>query len=77
MHAHVGDELRVHGHRTGDPDRCGEIVEVRGPDGGPPFVVRWDDADHTVLFFPSSDAVVEPTRSGRDHPPPAASKEPS
>ena len=39
--AHVGDQLVVHGHRVGEPERDAEILEVRGPDGGPPFVVRW------------------------------------
>jgi hypothetical protein len=60
MHAHVGDQVRIHGHHIDQPDRCGEILEVRGADEGPPFVVRWDDSDHAVLFFPGSDAVVEP-----------------
>ena len=59
MHAHVGDQIRVRGHHIHEPDRCGEIKEVRGSDGGPPFVVRWDDSDHEVLFFPGNDAVVE------------------
>jgi hypothetical protein len=35
------------------------VVEVRGPDGTPPFVVRWDDSGHEVLFFPGPDAVIE------------------
>jgi hypothetical protein len=35
------------------------IVEVRGPGGTPPFVVRWDDPGHEVLFFPGPDAVIE------------------
>lgn len=59
MHAAVGDQLVVRGTTTGQPDRKGEVVEVRGPDGGPPFVVRWDDTGHATLFFPGSDCVVE------------------
>jgi hypothetical protein len=59
MKATAGDRLRVEGHHFGEPTRSGEIVEVRGPDGGPPFLVRWDDSDHEVLFFPGSDAFVE------------------
>lgn len=58
MRAVVGDRIRVHGHRVGDPDRVGEILEVRGEDGGPPYVVRWDDDGHESLFFPGSDAEV-------------------
>jgi hypothetical protein len=60
MQAHVGDQIRVRGHHVDEPDRCGEIIEVHGPDGGPPFVVRWDDSGHEVLFFPGVDAAVEP-----------------
>jgi Domain of unknown function (DUF1918) len=60
MQAHVGDQIRIRPHHVDEPDRCGEIIEVRGPDGGPPFVVRWDESGHEVLFFPGNDAVVEP-----------------
>ena len=59
MHANVGDQIRIRGHQTGDLDRCGEILETRGPNGTPPFMVQWDDAEHAVLFFPGSDATVE------------------
>ena len=59
MHATVGDRLVIKGHSVGDPDRDAEILEVRGPDGTPPFVVRWDDSGHETLFFPGPDAVVE------------------
>ena len=60
MHASPGDRLRVKGHRIGAPDRCAEILEVRGPEGTAPFLVRWDDSGHVTLFFPSTDAVIEP-----------------
>jgi len=58
----------VRSHHVGDPDRHGEILEVHGPDGGPPYKVRWDDDGHESLFFPGSDAVVVhlgPPGSGR------------
>ena len=42
---------------TGGTVRDGEIVEVRGPDGGPPYLVRWADS-HTGLYFPGPDAHV-------------------
>ena len=58
MHAAAGDRLHVHGKTVGQPDREGEIVEVRGGAGGPPFLVRFDDG-HTSLVFPGPDAVVE------------------
>jgi hypothetical protein len=59
MRAAVGDRLRIKGHHVGEPDRSGEVVEVRGAEGAPPWMIRWDDADHAVLFFPGSDALVE------------------
>ena len=59
MRASVGDRMIIKGHHLGEPDRDGEILEVRGPDGEPPFVVRWDDDGHTGLFFPGPDAAVE------------------
>jgi Domain of unknown function (DUF1918) len=64
MQAAVGDRLHIHGHSVGDPDRIGEIVEVRGKAGEPPYLVRFSDG-HTRLVFPGPDAVVEhPNRTG-------------
>jgi hypothetical protein len=57
MKAKPGDVIRVQGHKVGDHIRDGEILEVRGPDGGPPYLVRWDDG-HEGLFFPGTDATV-------------------
>ena len=59
MQARVGDRIVIRGHRVGEPIRDGEILEVRGPDGGPPFIVRWEDTGHETLFFPGSDALIE------------------
>jgi Domain of unknown function (DUF1918) len=66
MQAAIGDRLHVHGNTVGQPDRTGEIVEVRGASGGPPYLVRFDDG-HTGLCFPGPDAVVEhgKTRTGK------------
>jgi hypothetical protein len=58
MRAQVGDELTVKGRHQGDEERHGEIIGVDGPDGAPPYLVRWRDG-HQSLFFPSSDAEVE------------------
>lgn len=57
MKAVVGDLLRIKGHHIGEPDRDAEILEVRGGDGAPPFLVRWEDG-HVGLMFPESDAEV-------------------
>ncbi|WP_285496146.1 DUF1918 domain-containing protein [Actinomadura sp. NBRC 104425] len=62
MKASVGDRLHVHAKLVGQPDRVGEIIEVRGPDGGPPYVVRFEDG-HEGLCFPGPDAVIEPANA--------------
>ena len=68
MQAVVGDRLRVHASVVGQPERTGEIVEVRGAGGEPPYLVRFDDG-HTALVFPGPDAVIEhPRRKGRKGP---------
>jgi hypothetical protein len=63
MKAAVGDKLVIRGHAVGQPERHARIVEVRGDDGAPPYVIHWDDDPHEVpqdhLFFPGSDADVE------------------
>lgn len=45
MQAEVGDRLVIESAKVGTPRREGEIVEVRGDGGSPPYVVRWAD-DH-------------------------------
>ena len=59
MYASVGDRIVVHGHHVDDKDRTGEILEVHGEAGAPPYLVRWSDG-HEALLFPSSDTVVLP-----------------
>jgi uncharacterized protein DUF1918 len=60
MHASVGDRLHMHGRTVGDRDRLGEIIEVRGSNGAPPYVVRFPDG-HESLVYPGPDCVVEPS----------------
>lgn len=59
MQARVGDRIVIRGHHVGEPIRDGEILETRGPEGGPPYIVRWGDTGHETLFFPGSDALIE------------------
>jgi len=59
MHASVGDRIVIRGHHVGEPNRDCEVLEVRGADGGSPYVVRWADDGHEALFFPGPDATVE------------------
>lgn len=58
MQAIVGDRLSVHSHTVGRRERTGEIIDVRGADGSPPYLVRFDDG-HEALVYPGPDAVVE------------------
>ncbi|MET8703080.1 MULTISPECIES: DUF1918 domain-containing protein [unclassified Kitasatospora] len=59
MHAAVGDQLHIHSRAVGMTDQKGEIVEVRGQDGQPPYVVRFEDG-HTGLIYPGPDCNIEP-----------------
>jgi hypothetical protein len=58
MEALIGDKICIHGNVVGHADRYGEIVEVHGDGGEPPYLVRFDDG-HTGLVFPGPDAVIE------------------
>jgi len=62
MHAKPGDHLVIKGHHVGDVEKDGEILEVHGAGGEPPFLVRWSDEERETLVFPGSDAVVEHSR---------------
>lgn len=57
MQAKVGDHLVVQGRTVGQTRREGEILEVRGDDGEPPYVVRWEDG-HLGVTCPGSDAFI-------------------
>lgn len=56
--ASPGDHLIILGHYVGQPERDAEIIEVRGPDGAPPYTVRWTDTGQVGLVFPGSDAKI-------------------
>ncbi|MEW2630497.1 DUF1918 domain-containing protein [Streptomyces sp. NPDC048389] len=57
MQANVGDTLLVHGRTVGQHDKVAEVVEVLGPQGSPPFRVRFEDG-HETLMSPGPDTVV-------------------
>ncbi|MEV6904916.1 DUF1918 domain-containing protein [Amycolatopsis sp. NPDC051372] len=58
MHAQPGDWLVVKGVRVDLPEQRGRIFAVGGPDGTPPFSVRWLADDHVSTVFPGPDAIV-------------------
>ena len=59
MHATTGDRIIIRHPQLGGSPRGGEIMETRGPDGTPPYVVRWDEDGHEALVFPGPDAEVQ------------------
>jgi hypothetical protein len=59
VRASVGDRIVVRGRHGGDSIRDCEVLEVRGVDGTPPYVVRWGDSGHVASLHPGSDAIVD------------------
>ncbi|HMC67734.1 MAG TPA: DUF1918 domain-containing protein [Mycobacteriales bacterium] len=59
MQATKGDHLVVHGRIVGNSDRRGEVIDVRGHNGQPPYVVRWEPDGHEGLVFPGPDCEIE------------------
>ncbi len=58
MRAAIGDTLHIHTNHVGEAEALGEILEVRGTDGAPPYLVQFRDG-RTRLLYPGADAVVE------------------
>ena len=60
MKARIGDHLVVAAPHTSAATRDGEVLEARGPDGGPPYVVRWSDG-HDGVLYPGPGALLRVT----------------
>jgi hypothetical protein len=63
MKANVGDRLLVESRSSEQHRREGEIIQVQGTDGEPPFLVRWADGRES-LCYPGPDARVRPGTTG-------------
>ncbi len=59
MKASVGDRIVIAAPTLGQPVRDGEVLEVRGSGGTPPYLVQWSDDGRQTLFFPGPDAQLE------------------
>lgn len=59
-----GDRIVVTGHRVGEPERTGEILELLGEPGHERYRVRWDDG-HETIFYPGGDAIIQPKTTSR------------
>jgi hypothetical protein len=64
MQATKGDHLIIHGRTVGNADRRGEVIDVRGQHGEPPYVVRWEPDGHEGLVFPGPDCEIEAAKTG-------------
>jgi hypothetical protein len=73
MKAQQGDRIVLAGEQVDRPTRDGEILEVRGKDGAPPYLVRWSDG-HTGLLYPGPGSVL---RIGHGEGEPAHHEEPA
>lgn len=60
MKAAVGDTIIVASGVLDGAVREGRVVEVRHPDGSPPFEVEWTDTGERSLVFPGPDTRVLP-----------------
>jgi len=63
LHAVVGDRYVVVPHGPGEQVREGVVVEVRGPSGGPPFLVRWLDGPLELVAVGPADLVLHYERA--------------
>ena len=57
MQATRGDQILIHGRTVGAGEHQAEIIEVRGEDGHPPYLVRYADG-HESLIYPGPDSEV-------------------
>lgn len=48
MRANAGDTLVVPGPEI----RTGLVIRVLGPDGAPPYVIKWDGDGHIAMVTP-------------------------
>jgi Domain of unknown function (DUF1876)/Domain of unknown function (DUF1918) len=78
MRARVGDRIILAAEHIDEPTRDGEILEIRGSEGAPPYVVRWSNG-HTGLIYPGPGAVLRigatetaPTQTAASAPIPAS-----
>jgi hypothetical protein len=58
MRAAVGDRVHFEGNAVGVAEHSAVVVEARGEDGAPPYLVRHADG-HESLVYPGPDAWVE------------------
>jgi Domain of unknown function (DUF1918) len=58
MKAKVGDLLVVPGPEI----RTGLVIRVLGPDGAPPYVIKWQSDGHIAMVTPGEYSRIVPAR---------------
>jgi len=60
MRAAIGDKVVLLTHHVGarERKRTAIILAVEGPNGEPPYLVRWEDG-HESMLTPGVDAMIE------------------
>jgi hypothetical protein len=67
MKAAAGDWVVVESTHLSEMRRHGQILEVHGPDGDPPYLVRWDDTGTETVFIPGPGAHIMTAEQLRQH----------
>jgi hypothetical protein len=67
MQAAIGDRVVVPGTHVSESARDGEVIEVHGEGGTPPWVVRWSADGHESLFIPGPDCQVHHGEAAAEH----------
>ena len=70
LRARPGDRIVIRPHRLGERPRDGEIRDVLGQNGRPPYLVRWSDNGRVSRLYPGPDTFVEhlaPLQTGGSH----------
>ena len=67
MKAHTGDWIVVEPLHVGEHRRRGLVLDVRGPDGGPPYLVRWSVSDQRAGQPGTPTVVHRPKRTETPH----------
>jgi hypothetical protein len=62
MRAKAGDRLIV----AGGTDRIGVVLSALGPDGSPPYVIKWLKGGHIAMVSPDKYSRIAPA----EHPAP-------
>lgn len=63
MRANTGDQIILAGALVDQPTRSGQVLET-GPNGGPPYLVKWEDG-HTSSMFPGPGALLRVVEEDR------------